>query len=70
MGFSLHLQILEWTKSPKEALEYGIYLNDKWELDGRDPNGWVGVMWSIGGIHDQVRHAAHVAGNCYWHLVH
>lgn len=58
---SLHplVQILEWTNSPKEALEYGIYLNDKWELDGRDPNGWVGVMWSIGGIHDQA--CCHVA---------
>jgi len=30
-----------------------IYLNDKYELDGRDPNGYVGCMWSIGGIHDQ-----------------
>ena len=27
--------------------------NDKYELDGRDPNGYVGCMWSIGGIHDQ-----------------
>lgn len=32
-----------------------IYLNDKYELDGRDPNGYVGCMWSIAGIHDQVR---------------
>lgn len=30
-----------------------IYLNDKYELDGRDPNGYVGCMWSIGGVHDQ-----------------
>lgn len=46
-------KILEWTKSPKEALEIAIYLNDKYELDGRDPNGYVGIMWSIGGIHDR-----------------
>lgn len=46
-------KILEWTNSPEEALAYSIYLNDRYELDGRDPNGYVGCMWSIGGIHDQ-----------------
>lgn len=46
-------KILEWTKSPEEALKIAIYLNDKYELDGRDPNGYVGVMWSIGGVHDR-----------------
>lgn len=46
-------KILEWTKSPEEALEIAIYLNDRYSLDGRDPNGYVGCMWSIGGIHDQ-----------------
>ncbi len=46
-------KILEWTKSPEEALEFGIYLNDKYELDGRDPNGYVGLAWSIGGVHDR-----------------
>ena len=46
-------KILEWTKSPEEALAIGIYLNDKYELDGRDPNGYVGLAWSIGGVHDR-----------------
>jgi len=46
-------KILEWTASPEEALATGIYLNDKYSLDGRDPNGYVGVMWSIVGVHDQ-----------------
>lgn len=46
-------KILEWTTSPEEALETAIYLNDRYNLDGRDPNGYVGCMWSIGGIHDQ-----------------
>ncbi|XP_037822376.1 deoxyribodipyrimidine photo-lyase [Lucilia sericata] len=46
-------KILEWTESPEQALEYAILLNDKYSLDGRDPNGYVGCMWSIGGIHDQ-----------------
>jgi hypothetical protein len=30
-----------------------IYLNDKYELDGRDPNGYAGIAWSIGGVHDR-----------------
>lgn len=46
-------KILEWTNSPEEALKISIYLNDKYELDGRDPNGYVGCMWSIVGVHDQ-----------------
>lgn len=41
-------KILEWTSSPDEALEFAIYLNDRYNLDGRDPNGYVGCMWSIG----------------------
>ncbi|RWS31519.1 Deoxyribodipyrimidine photo-lyase-like protein [Leptotrombidium deliense] len=45
-------KILEWTNSPSEALEISIYLNDKYNLDGRDPNGYVGCMWSICGVHD------------------
>lgn len=46
-------KILEWSKSPEEALKIAIYLNDKYELDGRDPNGYTGIAWSIGGIHDR-----------------
>lgn len=46
-------KILEWTATPEEALETAIYLNDRYSLDGRDPNGYVGCMWSICGIHDQ-----------------
>jgi deoxyribodipyrimidine photo-lyase len=46
-------KILEWTASPEEALETAIYLNDRYELDGRDPNGYVGIAWSIGGVHDR-----------------
>ncbi|SPP75572.1 deoxyribodipyrimidine photo-lyase-like [Drosophila guanche] len=45
-------KILEWTATPEQALEYSILLNDKYSLDGRDPNGYVGCMWSIGGVHD------------------
>lgn len=46
-------KILEWTESPEIALEYSIYLNDKYSLDGRDPNGYAGIAWSIGGVHDR-----------------
>lgn len=45
-------KILEWTESPEEALATAIYLNDRYSIDGRDPNGYVGCMWSICGIHD------------------
>jgi deoxyribodipyrimidine photo-lyase len=46
-------KILEWTDSPEEALKIAIYLNDRYELDGRDPSGYVGIAWSIGGVHDR-----------------
>jgi deoxyribodipyrimidine photo-lyase len=46
-------KILEWSSSPEEALDSAIYLNDKYELDGRDPNGYAGIAWSIGGVHDR-----------------
>uniref|UniRef100_A0A1B0CUP7 Deoxyribodipyrimidine photo-lyase n=1 Tax=Lutzomyia longipalpis TaxID=7200 RepID=A0A1B0CUP7_LUTLO len=45
-------KILEWTKSPEEAISFAIYLNDRYNIDGRDPNGFVGILWSIGGLHD------------------
>lgn len=35
-------KILEWTPSPEEALKEAIYLNDRYSIDGRDPNGYVG----------------------------
>jgi hypothetical protein len=50
--------------SPAEALSTSIYLNDKYELDGRDPSGYVGCMWSIGGIHDMVRPPGGAV--CWW----
>ena len=46
-------KILEWSKSPGEALRIAIFLNDKYELDGRDPNGYTGCAWAIGGVHDR-----------------
>ncbi len=46
-------KILEWTKNVEDAMSFSIYLNDKYELDGRDPNGYTGIAWSIGGVHDR-----------------
>lgn len=36
-------KILEWTASPEEALSISLYLNDRYSMDGRDPNGFVGT---------------------------
>ncbi|MCW4029985.1 MAG: deoxyribodipyrimidine photo-lyase [Candidatus Bathyarchaeota archaeon] len=41
-------KILEWSPTPQEAFERALYLNNKYELDGRDPNGYAGVAWCFG----------------------
>ena len=41
-------KILEWIKTPQDAFKAALYLNDKYELDGRDPNGFTGVAWCFG----------------------
>jgi deoxyribodipyrimidine photo-lyase len=46
-------KILEWSASPEEALSVAIRLNDRYQLDGRDPNGYAGIAWCIGGVHDR-----------------
>ncbi len=46
-------KILEWSPTPEDAFAIAIYLNDRYELDGRDPNGYTGIAWSIGGVHDR-----------------
>ena len=46
-------KILEWSKSAEDAMKIAVYLNDTYELDGRDPNGYTGIAWSIGGVHDR-----------------
>ncbi len=46
-------KIVEWTKDVQQAIDIALYLNDKYELDGTDPNGVVGVMWSVCGVHDR-----------------
>ncbi|MFW5694094.1 MAG: deoxyribodipyrimidine photo-lyase [Alkalispirochaeta sp.] len=45
-------KILEWMDDPPEAMHLAITLNDRYELDGRDPNGYAGVAWCFG-AHDR-----------------
>jgi deoxyribodipyrimidine photo-lyase len=46
-------KILEWTPSPAEAYRIAVRLNDRYELDGRDPNGYAGIAWAIVGKFDR-----------------
>jgi deoxyribodipyrimidine photo-lyase len=46
-------KILEWSSSPAVAYQTAVYLNDKYFLDGRDPNGYAGIAWSIAGKFDR-----------------
>ncbi len=45
-------KIIEWTENPKIAFDIACYLNDKYSLDGRDPNGYAGISWCFG-THDR-----------------
>ena len=46
-------KILEWTRRAQEAFAIAVRLNDRYELDGRDPNGYAGIAWAIAGKHDR-----------------
>jgi deoxyribodipyrimidine photo-lyase len=46
-------KILEWTPDSATAVKYCVYLNDKYFLDGRDPNGYAGIAWAILGKFDR-----------------
>ncbi len=46
-------KILEWSPSPALAHQIAVRLNDKYELDGRDPNGYAGIAWAILGKFDR-----------------
>ena len=41
-------KILEWSASPADALAAMIELNNKYALDGRDPNSYTGISWVLG----------------------
>lgn len=46
-------KVLEWSGSPEEAHRTLVYLNDFYSIDGGDPNGYVGILWSVAGLHDR-----------------
>jgi deoxyribodipyrimidine photo-lyase len=46
-------KILEWSPSPAVAYQTTVYLNDKYFLDGRDPNGYAQIAWAIAGKFDR-----------------
>jgi len=46
-------KVLEWTTSPEETVNYLIKLNDFFSIDGGDPNGYAGILWSVAGVHDR-----------------
>lgn len=41
-------KIIEWTESPEMAFDYMVYLNNRYALDGRDPNSYTGIAWCFG----------------------
>ena len=41
-------KVIEWTQSPEEAYQILVELNDRYEIDGRDANGYTGVAWCFG----------------------
>ena len=41
-------KILEWSRTPAEAFRTALRLNNRYELDGRDPNSFAGVAWCFG----------------------
>ena len=55
-------KIIEWTRSPRDAFRIALHLNNKYELDGRDPNGFTGVAWCFG-RHDRPWQGRPVLGN-------
>jgi deoxyribodipyrimidine photo-lyase len=46
-------KILEWAPDPATAFDWAVILNDRYELDGRDPSGYAGIAWAIVGKLDR-----------------
>jgi len=55
-------KIIEWSQTPEGAFRNALYLNNKYELDGRDPNGFAGVAWCFG-KHDRPWAKRPILGN-------
>jgi deoxyribodipyrimidine photo-lyase len=59
-------KILEWSPSPAVAWQTALYLNDKYFLDGRDPDGYAGVAWAMGGKFDRPWFDRPIFGTIRW----
>jgi deoxyribodipyrimidine photo-lyase len=59
-------KILEWSRTPDEAFDLAVVLNDRYLLDGRDPNGYANIAWAIGGKHDRPWPERPVTGTIRW----
>jgi deoxyribodipyrimidine photo-lyase len=59
-------KILGWSPSPAVAWQTALYLNDKYFLDGRDPNGYAGVAWAMGGKFDRPWFERPIFGTIRW----
>ncbi len=46
-------KILEWSPDPATAFDWAVTLNDRYQLDGRDPNGYAGIAWAVVGKFDR-----------------
>lgn len=46
-------KVLEWSPDATTAIKHLMYLNDFYSIDGGDPNGYVGILWSVAGLHDR-----------------
>ena len=59
-------KILEWTRRPDEAFDLAVVMNDRYLVDGRDPNGYANIAWAIGGKHDRPWQERPVTGTIRW----
>lgn len=55
-------RLIEWSETPQEAFETALRLNNKYEIDGRDPNSFAGVAWCFG-KHDRPWPSSSIYGN-------
>ena len=58
-------KIIEWTRTPEEAFQTALALNNRYSLDGRDPNSFAGVAWCFG-KHDQAWKERAIFGKVRW----
>lgn len=46
-------KVKEWSADAQTAIDILVELNDRYSIDGGDPNGYTGIMWSVCGVHDR-----------------